>query len=106
MVCPASAGSSDVPSPPWNGKGPDSYKDEPIPISASSFSRMSHLTSSATASSSPSSSSSSLSVSSPRSHAYSFRCLFLFLSSFAFLSRSPSARFTALMDESLSNGAG
>ena len=90
MVHPASVGSLDIPSPPWNRKGPDSYKDEPIPVSTSSFSRSSHLMSSTTSSSSPSSSS-SLSVSSPCSRAYNFRCFFFLLSSFAFLSRSPSA---------------
>ena len=106
MVRPTSAGSLVVPSPLWNGKGPDSYKDEPIPVSTSSFSRSSHMMSSTTLSSYLSSLSLSLSVSSPRPHAYSFRCFFLLLSSFAFLSRSPSTQFTTLMDESLSNGAG
>ena len=47
MVWPTSAGSLDIPSPPWNGKGPDAYKDKLIPINASSFSRLSHLISSA-----------------------------------------------------------
>ena len=96
-----SVGPLDVPSPSWIGKGPDAYKDEPIHVSASSFSRLSHLISSAT-----SSSSSSLSVSSPHSRAYSFRRFFLFLSYFAFLSRSPLARFAILMAESLGNGVG
>ena len=94
---PASNVSLDVPSPQWNGKGPDACKDEPMPVSASSFSRLSHSISSATvssssitSSSSPSSSSSSLSVSSPHSCAHNFHCFFLFLSSFTFLSCSPS----------------
>ena len=114
MVRPAPIGSPNMPSPPWNRKGPNAYKDEQTPISTSSFSMLSHSISSATnfsstinSSSSPSSLSSSSSlVSSPRSHACSFRCFFLFLCSFAFLSHSPSVRFTILMAESLGNGAG
>ena len=106
MVWPASVGFLDVPSPLWNGKGPNSCKDEPIPVSTSLFSRLSHSMSSTTSSLSPSSSSSSLSVSSPRPRAYSFSFFFfLLLSSFAFLSRSPSARLAALTDKSLGNGA-
>ena len=74
-VRPASASSLDTPCPPWNGKGPDSCKGEPLPVSASSFSRMPHSTSSATSLSSPSSSSSSMSMSSLCSCACSFRYL-------------------------------
>lgn len=68
-VWPISTNSPNVPSPPWNKKGPDSYKDELIPVSTSSFSRSSHSMSSTTSSSSPSSSSPLLLV----SH---FRCFY------------------------------
>ena len=103
MLQPAYAGSPEVPSPPWNGKGPNACKDEPIPISASSFSRLSHSILSAPSTTLLSSPLSLSLVSSPHSCARNF---FLYLSSFAFLSRSPSARFTTLTAESLSSGIG
>ena len=45
-------------------------------------------------------------MSSPRSYAYSFCNFFLFLSSFAFLNRSPLVRFPTLTAESLGRDAG